>query len=68
MGSQAIFITGAASGIGRATARRFYDEGWFVGCYDVDEMELGVLKAELGDNCCTGFLDVADKHGTNQLI
>jgi NAD(P)-dependent dehydrogenase (short-subunit alcohol dehydrogenase family) len=59
--SKAIFITGAASGIGRATARLFYNEGWFVGCYDVDEMELTALKAELGDNCCIGLLDVTDK-------
>jgi NAD(P)-dependent dehydrogenase (short-subunit alcohol dehydrogenase family) len=30
-GRKAIFITGAASGIGLAAARRFAREGWFVG-------------------------------------
>lgn len=61
MEQKVIFITGAASGIGRATARLFYNEGWFVGCYDVDEIELIALKAELGDHCCIGVLDVTDK-------
>ncbi len=32
-----IFVTGAASGIGRATALLFGQRGWFVGCCDVDE-------------------------------
>ncbi len=31
-----IFITGAAGGMGLATAERFAREGWFVGLYDVD--------------------------------
>jgi len=31
-----IFITGAASGIGRETAQLFADRGWFVGIADVD--------------------------------
>ena len=29
---QSIFITGAASGMGRETARLFAGKGWFVGC------------------------------------
>jgi len=33
---KAIFITGGASGIGRATAVKFGREGWFVGLGDVD--------------------------------
>lgn len=37
---RSIFITGAASGIGLATARRFAREGWFVGMYDVNEAAL----------------------------
>lgn len=61
MQKKAIFITGAASGIGRATAVLFHQKGWFVGCYDVDEDALLILKQELGDNCLTGRLDVRDK-------
>ena len=33
---RAIFITGAASGMGRETARLFAARGWFVGAYDID--------------------------------
>jgi len=33
---RAIFITGGASGIGRAIARHFGDRGWFVGIADVN--------------------------------
>ncbi|ABD25562.1 short-chain dehydrogenase/reductase SDR [Novosphingobium aromaticivorans DSM 12444] len=32
-----IFITGGASGIGRAVAQRFGQGGWFVGIADIDE-------------------------------
>ncbi len=31
-----IFITGAGSGIGRATAQLFAQRGWFVGLFDVN--------------------------------
>ncbi|MEM8723886.1 MAG: SDR family oxidoreductase [Pseudomonadota bacterium] len=44
---RSIFITGGASGIGRAVARHFGDRGWFVGVADVnvDGMEdtLGLI-------------------------
>ena len=33
---KAVFITGAASGIGLAAARRFAKEGWFVGLADIN--------------------------------
>ncbi len=35
-GRKSIFITGAASGIGRATALLFAGKGWFVGAFDVN--------------------------------
>jgi NAD(P)-dependent dehydrogenase (short-subunit alcohol dehydrogenase family) len=61
-GKSCIFITGAASGIGRATARLFASKGWFVGAFDVDEAGLGKLREELGEtNCFTRRLDVTDK-------
>jgi len=57
-----IFITGAASGMGRSTAVLFADKGWFVGAYDVDEEGLGTLRDELGaERCLTRRLDVTDK-------
>ena len=61
MTRQTIFITGAASGIGRATALQFHARGWFVGATDVDQAGLDVLKGDLDNDCFTAFLDVTDK-------
>jgi NAD(P)-dependent dehydrogenase (short-subunit alcohol dehydrogenase family) len=56
-----IFITGAAAGIGRATAVLFASRGWFVGLYDVDEGGAQELQRQLGDaNALAGRLDVTD--------
>lgn len=56
-----VFITGAAAGIGRATAERFAREGWFVGLYDINEAGVHELRARLGEaNACAGALDVTD--------
>ena len=43
----AIFITGAASGIGRAMAREFASRGWFVGLADLNEAGLAETAALL---------------------
>jgi NAD(P)-dependent dehydrogenase (short-subunit alcohol dehydrogenase family) len=57
----AIFITGAAAGIGRATAERFAREGWFVGLYDVDETGVRQLAEAIGAaQCVAGKLDTTD--------
>lgn len=54
-----VFITGAAAGIGRATARRFVQHGWFAAIADVDEAALALLAGELGDaNAMAVALDV----------
>ena len=42
-----MLITGAASGIGRATARLFADKGWRLGLYDLDETGLAALADEI---------------------
>ncbi|MDP3852122.1 SDR family oxidoreductase [Phenylobacterium sp.] len=61
-GRKSIFITGAASGMGRETARLFAEEGWFVGGYDVNEAGLKALEDELGaGNCIVRKLDVTDR-------
>jgi NAD(P)-dependent dehydrogenase (short-subunit alcohol dehydrogenase family) len=61
-GRQSIFITGAASGMGRETAKLFHAKGWFVGAYDVNTDGLATLAQEIGnDNCITGRLDVTSK-------
>ncbi|WP_428391944.1 SDR family oxidoreductase [Lichenicoccus sp.] len=59
---QSIFITGAASGMGRATALLFAQKGWLVGAYDLDNAGLASLKAEIGEgNGLFGRLDVTDR-------
>ena len=61
-GRKAIFITGAASGMGLETARLFAQNGWFVGGYDVNAEGLQRLEAELGaDNCVVRRLDVTSR-------
>ncbi|NKV38933.1 SDR family NAD(P)-dependent oxidoreductase, partial [Rhodococcus hoagii] len=41
-----VFVTGAAAGIGRATALEFARRGYFVGAYDIDEDGLGSLRED----------------------
>ena len=68
MEPKSIFITGAASGIGRATAALFHEKGWFVGGYDVDTGALQTLHQELGERCLTAYLDVRDKEAFDQAL
>lgn len=61
--SRAVFITGAAAGIGRATALTFARNGYTVGGYDIDEVGLKSLTDEidhLGGTAIVGHLDVTD--------
>lgn len=53
-GRRAIFITGAASGIGLATARRFAAGGWFVGLADIDTRGLAAALESIGP--ANGFI------------
>jgi NAD(P)-dependent dehydrogenase (short-subunit alcohol dehydrogenase family) len=57
-----IAITGAASGIGRATALRFAQKGWYVGLFDIDAEPLAALAGEIGESRCGwARMDVADR-------
>lgn len=61
-GRKAIFITGAASGMGRETALLFARQGWFVGAHDVNLAGLEALKLEIGgDNGVFATLDVTNR-------
>lgn len=53
-------VTGAASGMGRACARRFVAEGWTVAALDRDQGPLAVLAEELGDVLLPVSVDVRD--------
>jgi NAD(P)-dependent dehydrogenase (short-subunit alcohol dehydrogenase family) len=58
---KSIFITGAASGMGRETALLFAKYGWFVGAYDVNRAALDTLAAEIGaEKGIFATLDVTD--------
>jgi len=58
-GRRTIFITGAASGIGLSTAKRFAAGGWFVGLADIDAKGLAAALAAIGPaNGMTCSLDV----------
>ncbi|GAB4130921.1 MAG: SDR family oxidoreductase [Raineya sp.] len=64
-----IFITGAAKGIGKATALLFAKKGWFVGLYDIDEAALLALHQEIGiEQSCFNKLDVCDEEQVKQAI
>ncbi len=66
---KSIFVTGAASGMGRETAKLFSGKGWYVGAFDVDEKGLRGLAAEFGtENCLARRLDVTDKRAYDGAV
>ncbi len=69
MANKAIFITGGASGIGRAVAQRFGREGWFVGLADIDEAGLRETAALLPAGASSLHkLDVRDRAGWDDRL
>jgi len=57
-----IFITGAASGLGREVARHFASKGWFVGIADINDAGLAETAAMLPDGMSSiHHLDVTDR-------
>ncbi len=66
---KSIFITGAAGGFGRACARKFAENGYFLGLFDLDEAGLKEMLEEYGaDNCCVRRLDVTDPDDCQQAM
>jgi len=57
-----LFITGAAHGIGLATAKHFAAQGWFVGLYDINTEALEQLVASGNfPNACAHYCDVTQR-------
>jgi len=68
-GQKFAFITGAASGIGHATAELFASQGWWVGAADVNIAGLETLRDVLGrDRCRLWHLDVRDKAAYDAVV
>jgi NADP-dependent 3-hydroxy acid dehydrogenase YdfG len=66
---KSIFITGAASGIGRETARLFANKGWYVGIVDMNEEGLKTLEAEIKEeNCFAQVVDVTDAESVREVM
>jgi len=64
-----LFVTGGASGIGRATAELFAERGWFVGAVDIEVDGLASLQRKLGEaSCFTRRLDVSDKDAFDRVM
>ena len=53
-------VTGAGSGIGRATAMRFAEEGARVTCVDIDGAAVDAVAGEIGDAAHAVAADVSD--------
>lgn len=66
---KSIFVTGAGSGIGRATAQLFAERGWFVGLFDVNSESLEETAATLpeGQRISMAF-DVRDRSGWARAV
>jgi NADP-dependent 3-hydroxy acid dehydrogenase YdfG len=68
-GRKSIFITGAASGIGLACAKRFASAGWFVGLSDIDKAGLKAALDAVGlGNGSVHPLDVRDRDGWENAL
>lgn len=67
--TKAIFITGAGSGIGAATAQLFLKKGWRVGAYDVDLSHLQQWAvAYSSEQLLTGWLDVTQSEAWQDAL
>lgn len=64
-----IFVTGAGSGIGRATAQLFAERGWFVGLFDINQQGLEETAALLPDGQRISMVfDVRDRAGWKRAV
>lgn len=66
---KSILITGAASGIGRATALYFARRGWFTGLGDINEPALEDLYRDIGDGqACILVTDVTRPESVQSAV
>ncbi|MGW0838863.1 SDR family NAD(P)-dependent oxidoreductase [Streptomyces sp. NPDC002787] len=73
LSSRRVFVTGAASGIGRATTLRLLEEGAAVVATDIEEEGLSgtadlAAKAGTGERLVTAALDVAEADAVDAVV
>lgn len=68
MDQKVALVTGAARGIGLATAKLFLEEGWLVAALDRDGPELDKAVGELGQGASGFEFDVSDPAQATQSI
>src|ERR1700722_10744051 len=61
-------VTGSASGIGRAIARRLAEEGAWIGCLDLNRGALAQLVASLPNGGEALLADVSDENAVREAI
>ena len=66
MRPETVLITGCSSGIGRATAEAFLDDGWTVYATARDTDDIDDLEAH--ENCVTDELDVTDDSDVRNVV
>lgn len=66
----AALITGAGSGIGRATAELLLEDGWSVALLDKNETALAQAKAQLGEKKTIQYVgvDVTDENAVERVV
>lgn len=64
---RSIFVSGGATGIGKAVAKKFLDSGWVVGAYDIDDERLAEFQSEY-PQLITGHLDVTDAEQWDEAL
>ncbi len=68
-GQKTIFITGAASGLGREVGRYFAEQGWFVGIADINEKGMAETAGQLPEGQSSIHrLDVTDRAQWKQAV
>ncbi len=66
--SKTLFITGASSGIGAATAKAAAKAGWNVALTARSKDQLDTLAAEIGDGALSIECDVTDRDALNDAV